>query len=102
MFLLIFNPLGLGTFGAALPFSGWLWAPLLFLSTNTTIVGLIFTKRVFLLKYGSFASFLLWIFGALAFIVSGQALTAALVASPWMLFYAYAYLASHYRDETGI
>lgn len=102
MFLLIFGPIGLGAFGAALPFTGWLWAPLLFLSTNATIIGLLFTKRVAFLKYGAFASFLLWIFGALAFIASGQALTAAVVATPWTLFYAYAYLASHFRDETGI
>lgn len=100
LFLLFFSTLG--PFGAALPFSGYLWAPLLTVSTTATVVGLIWIRRVFLLKWGAFISFLMWVMGAIAFTTSGQIITAVIVALPWLLFYAYVYLASFFRDETGI
>jgi len=102
LFLLLFTATGLGPFGAALPFSGYMWAPLITVSTSATIVGLIWMKRVFLLRYGAFVSFIMWILGGIAFATSGQVITAVIVAAPWLLFYAYVYLASFFRDQTGI
>lgn len=102
LFLLFFGPIGLGPFGAALPFSGYMWAPLITASTTATVVGLIWIRRVFLLKYGAFVSFMMWILGGFAFATSGQLITAIIVATPWALFYAYVYLASFFREETGI
>lgn len=102
MFLLFFTAAGLGPFGAALPVTGFLWTPLIFLATTATVVGLVWVRRINFLRYGAFGSFVLWIFGGVAFIASGQALTAGVVILPWLIFYAYIYLASFFRDETGI
>ena len=102
LILLLFGSIGLGTFGAALPFTGFIWVPLLLLGTNATVFGMLFQRAHKALVYGSFLSFAMWIFGAIAFIASGQALTAGVVVLPWLIFYAYIYLASFFRDETGI
>lgn len=93
---------GLGTFGAALLFNGALWASLLAIGSTATVIGLIVKRAWLLLRWGAFLSFLMWIFGGLAFILSGQAITTFVVVLPWLLFYMYVYLASHFRDETGI
>lgn len=99
--LMLFGP-GLEEFGKGLPFEGYMWTPLLCIGTTATVIGLAFVKRVFLLKYGAFLSFLMWIFGGIAFATTGQMITAIIVALPWLIFYAYVYLASFFRDETGI
>lgn len=101
-FLLLFGTIGLGPFGVALPFSGNLWVPLLLLGTNATVYGMVRRKANRALEWGSFLSFIMWVFGGVAFLGSGQAVTFFVVVCPWLIFYAYIYLASHFRDETGL
>jgi hypothetical protein len=100
--LLIFSPEGLGPFGDALPFDGFMWAPLLVVATTATVIGLIWQRRERFLRYGAFVSFLMWVLGGIAFVLSGEVISLVIIALPWLLFYAYVYLASHFRDQTGI
>jgi hypothetical protein len=101
LFLLLFGS-GLGAFGEELILGALLWSSLMVVSTTATIIGLIFAKRIWLLRSGAFFSFTLWIFGALAFALAGQAITSVIVVIPWLLFYAYVYLASFFRQQTGL
>lgn len=100
-FLIVFGP-GLEEFGEALPVDGYIWVPSLIVTTTATVIGMFIKKRTAFLKYGAFGSFCAWIFGGMGFVESGQTLTAVVVVAPWMLFYAYVYLASLFRDETGL
>lgn len=102
LFYFATNPVGLGAFGTALAFNGVIWTLLLCAGTSATILGLIWARFRLLLRWGAFLSFAMWIFGGLAFILAGQAVTTFIVVLPWLLFYAYVYLASFFRDETGI
>lgn len=99
---LILTGTGLGPFGTALLFNGLLWSVLLALGATMTVAGMIWKRLCFWLRWGSFLSFSMWIFGGLAFILAGQAITTFVVVIPWLIFYAYIYLASFFRDETGI
>ena len=75
---------------------------MILVGTSAVILAFLFKRMVFLLRWGAFLAFLMWVFGAIAFASSGQAITAFVVALPWILFYAYVYLASFFREETGI
>lgn len=101
LFLLL-NGTGLGTFGEGLLFSAIVWVILEIIGSTATIVGLMVRKATLFLRWGAFLSFLMWIFGGVSFAVTGQAITAAVVVAPWLIFYAYVYLASFFRDATGI
>jgi hypothetical protein len=102
LYYLGFVPAGLGAFGAALPFNGWFWAPTLTIASTSTLAGMIWIKHVLLLRYGAFVSFLMWVLGGMAFVLSNAVALAAVMALPWALFYAYVYLASFFREQTGI
>ena len=102
LFFMVFNPAEVAPLVAALPFSGWIWVPFLVLGTTATIYGMMRYKALPWLKFGSFLSFIMWIFGGVAFWASGSALTFWVVVLPWMIFYAYTYLAAHFRDEIGL
>jgi hypothetical protein len=102
LYLLYFTPGGLEEFGKALPIDSYVWTVVTVIATTMTVLGLMFTKAPVLLRWGSFASFLAWLMGGFAFATSGQAITAVIVALPWIIFYIYAHLASYFRDETGI
>lgn len=93
---------GLGTFGAALLFDGLLWSGLLALGSTSAIVGMIWKSRTFWLRWGAFLAFAMLVFGGIAFVLAGQTVTTIIVVVPWLLFYAYIYLASFFRNETGI
>lgn len=100
--LLLFATGGLGAFGAALPFSGYLWAPLLTASTTATVVGLLWIERVIILRYGAFVSFCMWTLAGISFVIQGELISLVVFGLPFMLFYAYVYLASFFRDKAGI
>jgi hypothetical protein len=93
---------GLGPFGASLLLGGYVWTILSAIGDTAVVIGLVRKRADHLLRWGSFLSFAMWIFGGLAFVLSGQAATTFIVVIPWLLFYAYTYLASFFRDETGI
>jgi len=101
LFLLLTGT-GLGTFGEGLFLSGAIWVPLEIIGATSVIIGLIARRATLFLRWGAFLSFILWVFGAMSFVISGQAITSFVVVGPWLVFYAYVYLASFFRDATGI
>lgn len=101
LFLLLFGS-GLGAFGEGLFLSGGIWVPLEIIASTATIIGLIVKRATFFLRWGAFFSFILWVFGCISFAITGNIITSVVVVAPWLIFYAYVYLASFFRDTTGI
>jgi hypothetical protein len=102
LFLLATTDEGLMEFGDALPVDGWFWAGTLAVANTLVIVSFLYVKAERLMRYSSFVSAMMWVLGGIAFATSGQKLTAVVVALPWFAFYGYVYLASYFRERTGI
>lgn len=85
-------------FVAALPvLNVYVWTYALIATALTKFVGMAFgLDRV--VHWGSFAAFVLWIFGCAAFIATGNTATVVLIAAPLILFNIYLFLATSFRD----
>src|SRR6478752_1093294 len=79
---------GLDQFLASLPFNGVLWSLLLVLAGLTTAVGMAAGWQS-AVGVGAFASFCLWVFGAISFATVGAGTTVIILIAPLMIFFAY-------------
>lgn len=98
----IMNPAtpGLAEFDAAMPFiNEAVWAGGLILSSVALMIGMAKHWLNFI-RYGSMTCFVLWAFGATAFILLGQGITIVILIAPIMLFLAYMFLAAILREDT--
>ena len=85
----------------ALPFYGKLWGPLLVLFALCSVIGMAKNSRRFV-QVGSMGSFCLWIFGSIAFYITGGIVNTVLLAVPLLVFWAYKYLATYVREYTRL
>lgn len=97
----IFDPLSATEFLDALPWGGLLIGPLLTGAGGLTMLGMIL-NRVKYVKWGSFASFCIWVFVGFAFFTTGGFLNFVILPLPMLCFWAYKYLASYVREHDQI
>lgn len=81
----------------ALPWEGKVWAPLLTAAAVSSMIGMA-GNRKWPLRVGAFLSFLLWIFGTIAFYITGAAFSIVLISAPMLIFWTYKYLATYVRE----
>ena len=87
-------------FLSALPINGIVWGGLLTASGFVNMYGMARLKlRV--VKWTAFICFCLWVFGVIAFWLTGVA-NVALFAGPMLSFWAYKYIASHIREQNNL
>lgn len=93
---------GLTEFHNAMPVINEIfWAGAMVVSSITLMLGMAKHWTSFI-RYGSMAGFVLWVFGATAFILLGQGTTIAILVAPLMLFLAYMFLAALLRKDTQV
>jgi len=80
---------------------GVLWPPLILISSAVAMYGMA-TVKFRVVRYASFASFVLWIFGCTAFILTGGVISVMIFGGQILLFWAYKYLASYVRLEDRV
>jgi hypothetical protein len=83
-------------FAEALPFGGIVWGGLLTLAGLSSMIAMARHKNKHM-RHASMTSFILWIFGAIAFAQDGIA-NVLIFAGPMVLFWAYKYLATFVRE----
>lgn len=86
---------------ALLIFDGVLWASLLTIACVMTGIFLSVRNHKWS-SYCSFASFCLWVFGALSFWAIGSPATVVLLVLPLLVFHAYLFLGPVLRDRNGL
>jgi hypothetical protein len=92
---------GLSEFLSALPVNGFIWSGALIITGFTKIYGMAFRKDG-VVAYGSFIAFCLWVFGAIAFLLSGNAINVIILILPLMVFNAFLFLGALLREESQL
>ena len=100
LLLSIFSPSVTAYFTDAVAL-GVLWPPFIFISSTLAMYGMA-TLKFRVVRYASFASFVLWIFGCTAFILTGGVISVMIFGGQILLFWAYKYLASYVRLEDRV
>lgn len=92
---------GLREFLSVLPVNGYFWSGGLIITGITKIYGMA-TGKERAVVYGSFFAFCLWVFGAIAFLLSGNAVSVILLILPFMIFNAFLFLGALLREESQL
>ena len=96
-----FNPAMAAGFFMALPLSGKLVGPLVVLAGVAAMIGM-GTGKYSYVKWGSFASFCLWLFVGFALFIDGGVISFLLLPLPLLIFWGYKYLAATVREIDGV
>ena len=72
------------------------WAVLVTVGNLLTIIGVL-TRVKLSTQIGAMLAFCMWVFGSISFCLTGQATTFLVITLPYLLFFAYVYLASFFR-----
>lgn len=89
---------GLDVFLQALPFEGGIWSGLLLVTGLVKMYGMAWKNKT-AIRYGSLVAVGLWAFGAVTFVLIGQAQTVFLLIAPIMVFNIYLFLTSSFRTN---
>lgn len=93
---------GLEKFLDALPFiDPMLWVSLIALSGIALMLGM-FIDSDGLVGTSAFVSFACWVFGMITFALLGNVQTIVLLIAPFLIFFAYIFLAAFLRDRNRI
>src|SRR5688500_1887357 len=87
----ILEPGLLGDFGTGLAINPVAWAAVLTAGCLFLGFGLARDNH-FLMRTGSMACFVMWVFGAVSFLLTGGAVSAIVIALPYLLFFMYIFL----------
>lgn len=85
------SKVSLSDFGQAVIIGYVPWVIVLFIGNIITVIGLIL-RNGWAVKWGAFLSFIMWVFGGIAFLIEHQGLTAVVVILPYLIEYAYLYV----------
>lgn len=72
------------------------WALILTVGNLLVLIGVIIRSRLSV-QIGAMLAFCMWVFGSISFCLTGQIPTFLVVTLPYLLFFAYIYLAAFFR-----
>lgn len=75
-----------------------LWASLIAVTGVVLMLGMLIDSDI-MVGISAFTSFVLWVFGALAFVLLGSVATLVILIIPFLLFFAYIFVATFVRDN---
>lgn len=72
------------------------WSVLLTVGNLLVLMGILIKSR-FSVQVGSMLAFCMWVFGSISFCLTGQFTTFLVITLPYLIFFAYIYLAAFFR-----
>lgn len=72
------------------------WSVLLTVGNLLVLLGILVKSRL-TVQVGSMLAFCMWVFGSISFCLTGQFTTFLVITLPYLIFFAYIYLAAFFR-----